>query len=94
MVEEYDSIIQNSVWDVVPRSEDTSMVSSQWLYKVKQAADGSVEKHKARFVARGFSQVEGIDYDETFAPIERYSHRLDRCWHYQLRWGGRSSRWM
>jgi len=49
------------------------VVSSRWLYKVKQAADGSVEKHKARFVARGFSQVEGIDYDETFAPIARYS---------------------
>jgi hypothetical protein len=73
MVEEYDSIVRNSVWDVVPRPEDKSVVSSHWLYKVKQAADGSVEKHKARFVARGFSQVEGIDYDETFAPVARYS---------------------
>ena len=73
MVEEYDSIMWNSVWDVVPRPADNSVVSSRWLYKVKQAADGSVEKHKARFVAQDFSQVEGIDYDETFAPIERYS---------------------
>ncbi len=48
-------------------------MSSHWLYKVKKAADGSVEKHKAIFVARGFSQVEGIDYDETFAPVARYS---------------------
>jgi len=48
-------------------------VTSRWLYKVKQVADGNVEKHKARFVARGFSQVKGIDYDETFAPIARYS---------------------
>jgi len=39
----------------------------------KAATDGSVEKHKARFVARGFSQVEGINYDETFAPVARYS---------------------
>ena len=60
MVEEYDSIVRNSVWDVVPRPENKSVVSSRWLYKVKQAADGSVEKHKARFVARGFSQVERI----------------------------------
>eukprot|EP00253_Pinus_taeda_P013990 PITA_13990 len=73
MVEEYDSIVQNSVWDVVPRPENKSVVSSCWLYKVKQAADGSVEKHKARFVARGFSQVKGIDYDETFALVARYS---------------------
>ena len=73
MVEEYDSIIKNSVWEVVSRLADKSVVSSRWLYKVKQAVDGSVEKHKARFVARGFSQVEGINYDETFAPVARYS---------------------
>jgi len=55
MVEEYDSIVRNSVWDVVPRPEDKSMVISCWLYKIMQAANGSVEKHKARFVAHGFS---------------------------------------
>ena len=49
------------------------MVSSRWLYKVKQVAEGSVKKHKARLVAWGFSQVEGIDYDETFALVARYS---------------------
>eukprot|EP00253_Pinus_taeda_P007144 PITA_07144 len=64
--------MQNSVWDVVPRPRDKSMVTSLWLYKVKHAANGSIEKHKARFVSRGFSQVEGIDYDETFAFVARY----------------------
>eukprot|EP00253_Pinus_taeda_P019595 PITA_19595 len=73
MVEEYDSIVHNSVWDVVLRPENKSLVSSRWLYKVKQAADGSVEKHKERFVACGFSQVEGIDYDVTFSHVARYS---------------------
>eukprot|EP00253_Pinus_taeda_P006304 PITA_06304 len=73
MMEEYDSIVRNSVWDVVPRPENKSVMSSNWLYKVKHASDGSVEKHKARFVARGFSQVEGIDYDDNFSPVARYS---------------------
>ena len=73
MVEEYDSIIKNSAWDIVPRPVDKSVVGSRWIYKVKQVADGSVEKYKARFMAWGFSQIEGIDYDETFAPVERYS---------------------
>ena len=55
MVEEYDSIVRNSVWDVVLRLENKSVVSSCWLYKVKKTVDGSVEKHKARFVTCGFS---------------------------------------
>ena len=71
IMEEYDSIVRNSVWDMVLRPENKSVVSSCWLYKVKQATDGSVEKHKARFVARGFSQVEGIDYDDIFSPVAR-----------------------
>ena len=49
------------------------MVTSCWLYKVKHVADGSVEKYKTRFVARGFSQVERVDYDETFAPVACYT---------------------
>eukprot|EP00253_Pinus_taeda_P011777 PITA_11777 len=71
MVEEYDSMVRNNVWDVVPRLEDKLVVSSRWLYKVKEAANGSVEKHNARFVARGFLQVDGINYDETFASVAR-----------------------
>jgi len=73
MIEEYDSIVRNSAWEIVPRPVGKSVVGSRWIYKVKQAADGSVEKYKARFVARGFSQIEGIDYEETFAPVARYS---------------------
>ena len=49
--------------------EGKSVVPSKWLFKIKHEANGSVEKHKARFVARGFSQKERIDYDETFAPV-------------------------
>ena len=44
----------------------------KWLYKIKHAADGRIEKYKARFMARGFSQIEGVDYDETFAQVARY----------------------
>jgi len=73
MQEEYSSIMKNDVWEVVPRPEGKSVVTSRWLYKVKHAADGSIEKFKARFVARGFSQVEGVDYEETFAPVARYT---------------------
>ena len=70
---EYASIMKNDVWEVVPRPEGKSVVTSKWSYKIKYVADGNIEKYKARFVARGFSQVEGVDYDETFAPIARYT---------------------
>ena len=55
MVEEYDSIVRNNVWDVVLGPENKSVMSSYWLYKVKQAFNGSVEKHMARFFSHGFS---------------------------------------
>ena len=72
MVEEYDSIVKNSAWEIVPRPVGKSVVGSRWIHKVKKAVDGSVEKYKARFVTQGFSHIEGIDYEETFAPIARY----------------------
>ena len=72
MTEEVQSILKNDVWEVVPRLEGKSVVTSKWLFKIKHRANGSVEKQKARFFARGFSQKEGIDYDETFAPEARY----------------------
>ena len=55
MIEVYQSIMKNDVWDVVPRPEGQSVVTSIWIYKIKHATDGSIEKHKAIFVARGFS---------------------------------------
>jgi hypothetical protein len=56
MMEEYQSIMNNDVWEVVLSPEGKSVVTSKWIYKIKHAADGSIEKYKARFVARRFSQ--------------------------------------
>ena len=69
MVEKYSSIMTNDVWEVVPRPQDKSIVGSRWIYKIKYDADDSIEKFKARFVAKGYAQKEGIDYEETFAPV-------------------------
>ena len=74
MTEEYHSIMNNDVWDIVPKPERNSVVSSKWIYKIKHIVDGtSIEKYKTRFVARGFSQKEGIVYEETFVPVARYT---------------------
>ena len=73
MIEEYQSIMKNDVWDIVPKPKNKSVVSSKWIYKIKHVADGSIKKYNARFVARGFSQKEEIDYEETFSPVARYT---------------------
>ena len=52
MVEEYTSIMKNDVWNIVPRLEGKSVVTSTWLYKIKHAVDGSIEKCKAGFVTK------------------------------------------
>ena len=73
MLKEYESVMKNDVWEVVLRPEDKSIVTSKWLYKIKHGSDGSAEKYKEIFVAQGFSQKEGIDYDYIFAPVARYT---------------------
>jgi hypothetical protein len=73
MTEEYQSIIKNDVWEIVPRPKSKDVVSSKWIFKIKHVTDGSIERYKARFIARGFSQKECIDYEETFAPVSRYT---------------------
>ena len=61
--------MKNDLWDIVSKPEGKSVVSSKWIYKIKHPADKSIEKYKAIFVAIGFSQKEGVDYEETFAPV-------------------------
>ena len=71
MKEEMKSLQSNDVWDLVPLPDGRKIVGSKWVYKVKVAADGTVERYKARLVAQGYSQKYGQDYDETFCPVVR-----------------------
>jgi hypothetical protein len=69
MMEEYQSIMKNDVWDIVLIPEGNTVVTSKWIYKIKHIAYRRIKKHNMRFVSRGFSEVEGIDYEETFSPV-------------------------
>ena len=66
-------MIKNKTWDLVPLSKGKNVVGSEWVFKVKRKADGSVDRLKSRLVAQGYSQAEGIDYEEVFSPVIRYS---------------------
>ncbi len=71
MQEEYNALLANGTFILVPLPKGSNAVGARWLYKIKQRADGTVERYKARWVAKGYSQQFGIDYDETFAPVVR-----------------------
>ena len=66
---EYKSLTDNETWELVERPRDRKLVSCKWVFKVKRNADGTVDRYKARLVARGFTQTEGVDYHETYAPV-------------------------
>eukprot|EP00253_Pinus_taeda_P009850 PITA_09850 len=71
MHEEYCSLLANDTWDLVPLPKRRKLVRCKWVYRTKFGPDGKFDKHKAHLVARGFSQVEGIDYTETFSPVAK-----------------------
>ena len=71
MHDELNNFERNKVWKLVPRPKDCkNVIGTKWVFKNKQDANGIVIRNKARLVAQGFSQVEGIDFGETFAPVE------------------------
>eukprot|EP00253_Pinus_taeda_P002353 PITA_02353 len=67
------SLQKNHTWTLSDLPAGKKPISYQWVYKVKYKANGTLDKYKARLVARGFSQKEGIDYEETFAPTAKMS---------------------
>lgn len=73
MKSEYDALVKNNVWELVDRPVGKNVIKCKWVYKTKYDASGNFDRFKARLVARGFTQREGIDYNETFAPVVRHS---------------------
>ena len=69
MQEELNQFERNDVWDLVPRPDNQSVIGTKWVYKNKADEFGNIIRNKARLVAQGYNQEEGIDYDETFAPV-------------------------
>ena len=73
MKEELAALHHQRMWKLVPLPKGKHTIGCKWVYKIKTLADGSIEKYKARLVARGFTQQHGLDYWHTFAPVARYS---------------------
>ena len=70
---EFQALIKNKTWDLVPYSEDMNVVTNKWVFRVKYKADGSMDRFKVRLVAKKFQQLASIDFFETFSPIVKAS---------------------
>ncbi|GKC41451.1 ribonuclease H-like domain-containing protein [Tanacetum coccineum] len=73
MVDEYNALISNETWVLVPRPTNVNIVRSMWLFKLTYNSDGSLSMYKARLVANGRSQQQRIDCDETFSPVVKHA---------------------
>jgi hypothetical protein len=69
MEDEYNALMWNKTWHLVPPQLGRNLIDCKWVYKIKYKADGSVDRYKARIVAKGFKQRLGIDYDDIFSPV-------------------------
>jgi hypothetical protein len=66
---EFDALLANKTWSLVPRPPNQNVIHNKWVYKLKQCADGTIDQYKARLVAKGFDQVCGVDFSETFSLV-------------------------
>ena len=71
MQEELLEFERHKVWRLVPRPPNKSIIGTRWVFRNKLDDSGNIVRNKARLVAQGYSQQEGIDYDETYAPVAR-----------------------
>jgi hypothetical protein len=69
--DELNQFVRNDVWTLVPRPKDHNIIRTKWIFKNKFDEHDTVVRNKARLVAQGYTQVEGVDFDETFAPVAR-----------------------
>ena len=72
MIEEIESLMKNKTWVLVKRPKDQKPVSCKWIFKKKVEAGNKI-RFKARLVTRGFTQEEGIDYNEVFSPVVKHA---------------------
>jgi len=73
LIKSFTKMAQTQTWEIVSLPQGKKLIACKWVYKVKCKADGSVERLKARLVVKGFTQKEGIDYNEIVSPLAKFT---------------------
>jgi histone deacetylase 1/2 len=73
MDDEYKALVDNKTWHLVPHKKGRNLIDCKWVYRIKRKADGTIDRYKARLVAKVFKQRYGIDYEDTFSPVVKAS---------------------
>ena len=71
MHEEPNQFVRNNVWELIPRLENVQVIGTKWIFKNKTNEDGEIIRNKSQLVAQGYTQVIGVDFDESFTPVAR-----------------------
>jgi histone deacetylase 1/2 len=69
MNEEYNALLENKTWHLVPTSTNKNVINCKWVYRTKRKAYGTIDRYKACLVAKGFKERYGIDYEDTCSPV-------------------------
>ena len=71
MHENLNQLVRNDVWELVPRPENVHIIDTKWIFKNKNDEDGEIIRNKSRLVAQGYTQMEGVDFNESFTLVAR-----------------------
>jgi hypothetical protein len=73
MDEEFASLLENGTWELEKLPEGFKALPMKWVYKIKRDANGNIERYKARLMAKGYLQKQGVDFEEVYAPVSKHT---------------------